>query len=317
MKRPLLVVLVACFLLDPWSRVSGSPFDRIVLKNGDAARVVLQGVTDNNVTYRMVAENGAVSDSNRTLPMERVDYIEFGYGEGEQEIYENLSSAPVEALEALWNEQFGNLHRPRSRTARYGLGYAARLLQSENDFEWKKALDICDRVIGRAWSPRDRSSAVRGRIQTLMRLGRLDEARREAEEQAAKTEAAGQLIEVRFLLAEASFRQLRELEEENPRWEEDDLVRPERNQLYHESVDQYLWPFLFHGTEESAAVRGLVSAAEVYVFGGEMERARAALTDAIELYPRIPATDSARERLDTLTEPSNAPSNSDNETETE
>ena len=72
------------------------------------------------------------------------------------------------------------------------------------------------------------------------------------------------LIEARFVLAKVDFKKLKVLVEENPKWQEDDMVRPDMEKLFHSTVDQFLFPYLFHGTEEEAAARGLMNAAVAY-----------------------------------------------------
>ena len=69
------------------------------------------------------------------------------------------------------------------------------------------------------------------------------------------------------------------------RWEEDDVVRPERNELYNRTLDQFLYPYLFHGSDEKAASRGLWSAVEVYLSANDRESALARANDIVILYP--------------------------------
>ena len=99
------------------------------------------------------------------------------------------------------------------------------------------------------------------------------------------------------------FESLKQLQTENPKWEEDDTVRPDRNRLYHRTVDQFLWPYLFHGTREESAARGLIAAAEVYQLGGDDAAARACLEDVIQLYPATRQAAEANQRAKHL--PSN------------
>jgi len=93
---------------------------------------------------------------------------------------------------------------------------------------------------------------------------------------------------------------------ENPKWEEDDEVRPERNRLYHIVVDQLLWPHLFHATRENEAARGLFGVAGVYRFAGDESLALAACEDLIKLYPETdftPRASAMLEQIKSQTEP--------------
>ncbi len=268
--------------------------DEIHLKNGESAEVKLEAVTENIVTFIIDSPRGP---SKRTIQLDTVDFILWGYGVGEESVFSNLESASREVVEKLWNEYFPHLHRPRSRTARYGIVFADRLLETEREQDWKRGLGIFDRIIEKAWSGDDKDSAKQGRLRALIRLGQWEQAKSEAELLTSKTEDPKLLIEVRYLMASADFDRLRKLEEDNPRWLEDDEVYPVRNDLYHSAIDQFLWPFLFYGTREEAAVRGLVAVADVYQFAGEKGRASASLNDAIQLYPATEAAEAAREKL--------------------
>ena len=288
-------LLTLIFLLD----FCGTAFsqDEIHLKNGESAEVKVEAVTENIVTFIIDSPRGP---SKRTIQRDTVDYILWGFAEGEEAVFSNLESAPREVVEKWWNESFPHLHRPRSRTARYGMAFADRLLETERESDWKRGLGIFDRIIEQAWSQEDKNLAKQGRLRSLIRLGEWDQAKSEAEVLTQKTEDPKLLIEVRYLMAAADFDRLKKLEEENPKWEEDDEVYPLRNDLFHDAVDQFLWPFLFYGTREEAAVRGLLAAAEVYDFAGETERASASLNDAIHLYPATEGASKARDRLATL-----------------
>ncbi len=256
--------------------------DVVHYKNGSVLKCKIKAVTDNILNY--TAGNAATAPL-RTIQMKDVDYIDFGFSEGEEDFFQNLDSASTVALKNAWNAQYGNLHRPRSRTAKYGIAYANALLKDEGEFSQKTALDIFDRIGEKAWLDSDKSTARQGRLRALIRLGELARAFKEATAYAEETEDPAILIEVRFLKAKVEFEQLKKLVADNPRWEEDDEIRPLRNELYHSSVDQFLWPFLFHGTDEESSVRGLRAAAEVYRLVGELELEKACLNDLARLYP--------------------------------
>ncbi len=256
--------------------------DVIHLKNGERIATEIDAITDNIVTF---SQRSTIGSASRTLSADQVEYVEFGFEPGEEEIFGRLSSLDSATLEKWWNFHFGHLHRPRSRTAAYGIAFARKLIERDSESEKKRGLALFDRVIERAWSEKDIAFAEQGRLQALIALGELETARDEAAALAAETEDPGMLIEVKFLLARADFEKLKALEEEHPRWIEDDEVRPERNELYHNTVDQFLWPHLFHTVREEAAARGLAAAAEVYAFGKEQERSRECLFDLAKLYP--------------------------------
>ena len=294
MKRALLI-LACCFAANAQSQ------DVIHLKTGESSACEIEAVTDNIVIFLLRGPGGG--SAKRTLPMDRVDYIEFGFEQGEEAVFKDLENISAAILETWWEFHFGNLHRPRSRTAVYGIAFANALLKEDPETGAARALSVLDRIIERAWAEEDKSLARQGRLRALIASGDLDTAVGEAQILQGETEDPDLSIEVKFLLAEADFAQLKALEEEHPRWIDDDEVRPGRNALYHRIVDQYLWPHLFHATREEAAARGLLSAAGVYEFAAETELARAACEDLINLYPTTSFAAPAKERLESLSNP--------------
>lgn len=272
--------------------------DVIHLKTGESSICEIEAVTDNIVVFLMSGPGGG--SAKRTIPMERVDYLEFGFETGEKAVFDDLENISAEILESWWEFHFSNLHRPRSRTASYGIAFGNALVKEAPATGTARALSVFDRIIERAWSDEDKSLARQGRLRALIASGELETAVGEAQVLQSETEDPDLLIEVKFLLAEADFEQLKALELEHPKWIEDDEVRPGRNELYHRIVDQYLWPHLFHATREEAAARGLFRAASVYEFAAEIELARAAYEDLGSLYPDTQSSTPAKERLDLL-----------------
>jgi len=291
-KKTLLILLCG-FAVNAQSQ------DVIHLKTGESSACEIEAVTDNIVVFLMRGPGGGTA--KRTLPMERVDFIEFGFETGEEAVFNDLENISAEILESWWEFHFSNLHRPRSRAGVYGIAFGNALLRENPEVGAARALSVFDRIIERAWADHDKSLARQGRLRALIASGELETAVGEAQVLQSETEDPDLLIEVKFLLAEADFAQLKALVEEHPKWVEDDEVRPVRNELYHRIVDQYLWPHLFHATREEAAARGLMSAASVYESAAETELARAAYEDLGKLYPETPFSGPARERLDSLT----------------
>lgn len=279
----------------------GRASDVIHLQTGESAVCEIEAVTDTIIVFHLRGPGGG--SAKRTLPMERVDFIEFGFEEGEEAVFNDLGNIPADILETWWEFHFGHLHRPRSRTAAYGIAFGNALLRESPESGAARAISVFDRVIARAWDAGDQALAKQGRLRALIASGDLETAVGEAQVLAAETEDPDLLIEVNFLLAEADFARLEAIEEEHPKWIEDDEVRPERNALYHRVLDQYLWAHLFHATREEDAARGLLHAGKVYEFAGELELARAAYADLGKLYPDTEANTTAVARLADLSQP--------------
>ena len=275
--------------------------DVIVLKNGQYAACEIEALTDNILTFTLIqrgASQGGVA--RRTINTSEVAYVEFDFEPGEEEAFAAKETLDMESVEAWWNHHFAHLHRPRSRTGAWGIALGYALLDKDVDLYGYRALQLFERIADRAWSEIDIAAAKRGQLHALMALGELERAITEANILAGQTEDPELLIEVKHLLAEADFARLRELEEEHPRWNEDDEVRPERNELYHSIIDQFMWPYLFHAAREEAAARGLLGAGLVYEFGGDAGLATNAYRDLIALYPESEARAKADGRLEEL-----------------
>lgn len=260
--------------------------DVIYLKTGESAVCRIDAITPKITNFTLLTDPGPAGGSaRRTVATERVDYFVFGFKPGEEAVYQNRGKEDSGVLGKWWNTWFAHLGRRRSRTAAFGNAFGHALLRENSEQNAKRALAVFDRIMARAWSDRDIAEARQGRLRALMAMGDLETATHEAQLLEGETEDPGLLIEVKYLLAQADFETLKRLVEENPKWEEDDEVRPERNRLYHSVVDQLLWPHLFHATRENEAARGLFGVAGVYRFSGADALALAACEDLIQLYP--------------------------------
>ena len=75
--------------------------DVIHLKTGESAVCEIEAVTDNIVVFLMRGPGGG--SAKRSLPMDRVAYLEFGFEEGEEAVLSNIEQEKVENLES-WRE---------------------------------------------------------------------------------------------------------------------------------------------------------------------------------------------------------------------
>ncbi len=271
-----------CLLLASYANAE----DVIYLKTGESAVCRIDAITPKITNFTLLSDPGpAKGSARRTVATERIDYFVFGFKPGEEDVFQNRKKENAEVLEKWWNTWFAHLSRRRARTAAFGNAFGHALLREDPEINAKRVLSLFDRIIERAWSEHDIAEAKQGRLRALMAMGDLETATHEAHLLAGETEDPGLLIEVKYLLAQADFETLKLLVEENPKWEEDDEVRPERNRLFHSVVDQLLWPHLFHAPRETEAARGLFGVANVYRFAGEDSLAIAACEDLIQLYP--------------------------------
>lgn len=197
----------------------------------------------------------------------------------------------------LWQRQEPFLSVPESHAAKAGNVYGDILLLSTDPARHNEALAIFQRIEKEAWDGADRDRATRGRLKAMLRLGRVDEASAEAQALAEQAEDPGLLLETKLLLAQTRIAALRELLENNPRWNEDPPVRAERGQLLNDALDLALYPFLFHGTSHEQAAQGLWLAHEAYLLAGDTNAARAVASDITTIYPETRYATPAREAL--------------------
>lgn len=290
---------------------TGVSQDLVVMKSGETLACRIDELTDSIVNVTLPGTAGAAGSAKRTLAAPQIERIEFGFRPGEEALFGRRASAGSAELKSWWDFWFPHLHRPRSRSAAWGLALGAAMIREEGAIGAEKALSLYDHLIAKAWSSDDVTAAKQGRLQALMAKGDLEAATAEARLLAKATEDPALLIEVEHLLAEADFRALRELETEHPRWIDDDEVRPRRHELYQRALDQFLKPHLFHATREEAAARGLFHAAALLHFGGETEEAKARWEDLLKLYPDTSFASKAREELTRLSQPTTDPQAND------
>ena len=283
----LLVALSGNVLAQQPAAAPAAAVDVVTLKDGTTMAGVIEVITDEFVNVRANVDigGGRMGSAKRQFAMAQVKYIDFAPLPGEEEEVKTPGTLTEKELEELWRQRRMHLHRPNSNAGRIGLSLAEAYLKSDNEYEHQRALELFGLLEEKAWRDETRNEAREGRLRALITLRRLDEALAEARKLAEASEDSKMLIEARFVLAKVDLENLKVLLEENPKWEEDDIVRPDVEKLYHSTVDQFLFPYLFHGTEEEAAARGLMNAAVVYGLFEKAELSRACAEDVVALYP--------------------------------
>ncbi len=262
--------------------------DILVLKDGRRIRGKHLYVADDETKIRVIIQGkSGRGEATQDIPATAIDFIDFDPLENELEIMAAPATARITDLRKLWLASQRYLPFPRSRAAAVALTYAQRLL---NDPAADKSLllPVLTRVEERAWHPEDQAAARVMRLRTWLATDRKKEAIAEAKKLAEQTQDPALLIEAHHIVATVEFEQLKALQKKHPKWEEDDEIRPQRQRLYHATIDRFLYPYLFHGSRENVATRGLKSAAEVYTFAGLKDRATECIEDIKNLYPETP-----------------------------
>lgn len=214
-----------------------------------------------------------------------VDRIEFAPDEARDRKLKDSTPEKLIEVEAIWLKARPWLSVPRSPAGQIGLAYADLLLRTRNPANAQKALAISKEIESQTWDQDNTLLAKQTRLRAMVSTGNAAEAIKEAVALEKISEDPEILIEAKYILADASDKALRKLVEENPRWEEDLFVIPERNRLYNDALDNYLYPYLFFGSQVEPAARGLWGAIELYRFTSDQKQAKEAAQDLVTIYP--------------------------------
>lgn len=189
-------------------------------------------------------------------------------------------------LAARWAALASLVGHPNHPAGELALSLARLSLAHPEISARHRALDACRLVAATDWNHSRRHHARLLQANLLAALGRssdaVHEARLLAEDPVATPDAAMPAL---VLVARADFAALRKLEEENPKWADDDIVRPEREVLFHRALDSALKPSVFHGALEDPASQGLWTAVELLEFDHQIPAAAANARDLAALYP--------------------------------
>ncbi len=301
MKRLLFLLLLPLPLLPAQ--------DVLFLKNGDKRVGRLSGL--DNLLFRLqvplppppgTPAGAPQVFASVSVPRADVDYVEFAPDPVLEVLLKSATVRQIPEIETRWNQAQPWLPVPRSPAARIANLLGDLLIRSDQPGQAQRALELYKRVESGAWDPADKLSAQQGRLRAMVATGNAKDAIKEAMELSTLTENPVILIEAKFILATAADASLRKLLDDNPRWEEDLNVIPERHRLYNEALDFYLYPSLFAGSESEAAARGLWGAAGIYILVGESQKALECARDVTALYPATKPAGPARQFMASLTE---------------
>jgi len=296
----LLPLGLLCLVMAATSASAQTPTasDTLVLTTGErrSGRIVSVDAQSFSVEIQVGTGQGA---GTIRVPRASVAHVEFAPDATRDALISRGTAAQLPAIAALWPRAEPFIGVSRSPAARLGLRYAGLLLETK---EFAKALALYSQIEKDAWNADDRAASRQGRLRGMVASGQEQEAVAEAREIIKGATTPDLHSEAKFILAKASDALLRKLLEENPRWEEDDRVRPERHRLYHDAVDFYLYPSLFAGAAAEPAARGLWGAIGIYRLTGETPLAVEAARDIVVLHPGTAYAKVAQEYLGSLPE---------------
>lgn len=286
--------------------------DTLHFKDGRVEQVTVSEVSRSFVVLKPDNPGGRV----RRLDRSDVAFVEFGRRR-EMDLAESRKGTErLEALRRVWYLMRPSLELPESPAGDWGMRFAGAILESTVEDNVRLSFEVYRTIEQRDWSRARRLDARRGRFNAMLNLGMTEDAMREAQAIATdlEEEDPGLLITAKAMLGDRAFKKLKALQEEHPRWELDDRVRPRRQALVDEALDHYLFPHLYHGDRPEDAAGGLASVVDLLRFAGDEPAARLREQDLMRLYPDTPqarAIEAAaaveREEMEGKKTPSNDP----------
>ena len=278
--------------------------DEVRLKDGNTRKGRIVGMDETSFRLSLPGPVPGQSAGTTSIPRANVERIIFAPDRTLEAIRANPGPGALNTARVRWQTLQPMLAIPESRAGDAGNLYGECLRLTGESTRLEEALGVYAEVEQGAWNPADREDAKRGRLRTMIDLGRSQEVAAEIEEIATSAQDPGLLLDSKLLIASARLAALEQLVAENPRWEEDSPVRSERLRLLHETADNALYPFLFHGTARGQAAKGLGILLGLYQFTGDLEEARKVATDLAEIYPDAPEAKKAAEFLNKKNKPS-------------
>ena len=278
--------------------------DEVLLKDGNTRKGRIVGMDETSFRLSLPGPLPGQSAGTTSIPRANVERIIFAPDRTLEAVRANPGPGALNTARVRWKTLQPMLGIPESRAGDAGNLYGECLRLTGERIRLEEALAVYAEVEQGAWNPADREDAKRGRLRTMIDLGRSQEVAAEIEEIATTAQDPGLLLDSKLLIASARLSALEQLVAENPRWEEDPPVRAERLRLLHETADSALYPFLFHGTARAQAAKGLGILLELYRFTGDQDEARKVATDLAEIYPDSPEAKKAAEFLNKKNEPS-------------
>ena len=278
--------------------------DEVRLKDGNTRKGRIVGMDETSFRLSLPGLVPGQSAGTTSIPRANVERIIFAPDRTLEAVRANPGPGALNTARVRWQTLQPMLGIPESHAGDAGNLYGECLRLTGERTRLEEALGVYAEVEKGAWNPADREDAKRGRLRTMIDLGRSQEVATEIEEIATSAQDPGLLLDSKLLIASARLAALEKLVAENPRWEEDPPVRAERLRLLHETADNALYPFLFHGTARGQAAKGLGILLELYQFTGDQDEARKVATDLAEIYPDAPEAKKAAEFLTKKNEPS-------------
>ncbi len=298
MMKTALAVLLATAL-------AATAQDVLLLKNGDRRSGEIVSADDTTIRLRVplggsAAPGAAAPKATIGIPRADVQAIEFKADDARDERLRSATPNRIVEIEVDWKRQAPWLDFPRSPAGAIGCKLGELLLLSNDPAKAAAALELFTLIEKKSWSDEDKARAKQGRLRAMVATGSVAEAIEQAKQLAAETENPEILIEANYIMARAAELDYKTFLEENPRWEQDPYVIDTHHQLYDRVLELYLYPSLFHGSDDTRSARGLWGAVGVYRASKQLPLAIEAARDIRVLHPATTESKLAEEFLASL-----------------
>ncbi len=264
--------------------------DVLLLKNGDRRAGEIISADATTVRLRVSLGGPALPGAGTAMatvgiPRADIDAIEFKADPNREERLRSATPDRIAEVEADWKRLEPWIDFPRSQAGAIGCKLGELLLLTKDRAKAASALELFTQIEQKSWSDADKARAKQGRLRAMVATGRAAEAIDQAKLLAAESEDPEILIEANYIMAQAAEKDLKAFLEENPRWEQDPHVIDTRHDLYNRVLELYLYPSLFHGSDDTRSARGLWGAVSVYRVSKQLPLAIETSRDITVLYP--------------------------------
>ena len=264
--------------------------DVLLLKNGDRRAGEIISADATTVRLRVSLGGPALPGAGTAMatvgiPRADIDAIEFKADPNREDRLRSATPDRIPEVEADWKRLEPWIDFPRSQAGAIGCKLGELLLLTKDRAKAASALELFTQIEQKSWSDADKARAKQGRLRAMVATGRAAEAIDQAKLLASESEDPEILIEANYIMAQAAEKDLKAFLEENPRWEQDPHVIDTRHDLYNRVLELYLYPSLFHGSDDTRSARGLWGAVSVYRVSKQLPLAIETSRDITVLYP--------------------------------
>jgi hypothetical protein len=294
--RRILSFLTAALAVPAAFSAEPPPQDVITSTAGVTMSGTLTGRTDTGVELRSQSPTGAVV--TQVVPLDNIERIDFANADKLQEEIAKTTKADARRMLQRWRQDEKFIDIPESPAGAVGVRTAQLLLEAGGTENVRTAGEILQTITDKAWSVVDKDRAKALTIESLRNAGKVEEAEKAAREYLSGDASAEGKAEVSYYLALVLADKYRIFIEDNPRWQHDPYMRPQRQRLYNEVLDNFLASYLQYGAPPEITPKSLLSSVTFLDKYGEHDEAVAIAQDLTTVFGTSPEAAEAKKFLE-------------------